>query len=62
MVRATKTYTAQSDEELSFSAGEFFNCIEEIDKDWLRGEFTSQAGRVGMFPASYVTKMKKAGQ
>lgn len=58
MVRATKSYTAQNDQELSFSVGDFFTLFDDTTGDLWYGE---AQGVRGYFPSSFVSKMRKAG-
>jgi len=53
-VIATYTYQPRQDDELGFTKGSVINVLHKQDADWWRGE---QGGRVGMFPANYVTAL-----
>ncbi|XP_065180614.1 neutrophil cytosol factor 4-like [Sycon ciliatum] len=45
-------YTAQADDELSFRKGVTIALLQRIDDSWTQGKL---AGKVGLFPSSYVT-------
>lgn len=47
-------YQAQRDDELSFPKGCTINILNKDDRDWWKGEFN---GKLGMFPANYVTPL-----
>lgn len=47
-------YTAQREDELSFSKGAVINVLNKDDSDWYKGEVN---GVVGMFPSNYVTPL-----
>lgn len=44
--------------DLSFSAGEIIDIIEETNTDWWKGK--TPKGDIGLFPSSYVEKLSSA--
>ncbi|KAF5405225.1 hypothetical protein PHET_01135 [Paragonimus heterotremus] len=48
---AAYDYTADEDDELTFSVGELITEIEKIDQGWWKGVCR---GKIGLFPANYV--------
>ncbi|KAI8618837.1 hypothetical protein BC830DRAFT_1106842 [Chytriomyces sp. MP71] len=56
--KAMYAYDAQEDNEISFAEGEIINAIEKLDEGWWQG--TNAAGRVGLFPATYVEEVSSA--
>ncbi|KAA0195320.1 Src substrate cortactin, partial [Fasciolopsis buskii] len=51
IAKALYDYTAEEDDELTFSVGEMITEIEKIDPGWWKGVCR---GKVGLFPANYV--------
>ncbi|VDP69893.1 unnamed protein product [Echinostoma caproni] len=49
--KAMYDYTAEEDDELTFSVGELITEIEKIDPGWWKGLCR---GKIGLFPANYV--------
>ena len=49
-------FVAASDKELSLEKGSVIDLTEEIDENWLKGEYQ---GKSGIFPVSYVKVKKK---
>ncbi len=48
----TDPYEAQEDGEIDLVEGEYIFDVDQIDDEWWKG--TTQDGKRGMFPASYV--------
>lgn len=44
--------------DLSFSAGELIDIVEETNADWWKGK--TAKGDIGLFPSSYVEKLSSA--
>lgn len=44
-------YTANNEDELSFSKGQLINVLNKDDADWWQGEIN---GVTGLFPSNYV--------
>ena len=44
-------YTANNEDELSFSKGQLINVLNKDDPDWWQGEIS---GVTGLFPTNYV--------
>lgn len=44
-------YTANNEDELSFSKGQLINVLNKDDADWWQGEIS---GVTGLFPSNYV--------
>lgn len=44
-------YTANNEDELSFSKGQLINVLNKEDVDWWQGEIN---GTSGLFPSNYV--------
>lgn len=44
-------YTANNEDELSFSKGQLINVLNKDDADWWQGEIN---GMTGLFPSNYV--------
>ncbi|XP_040190254.1 sorbin and SH3 domain-containing protein 2 isoform X18 [Rana temporaria] len=55
--RAVYDFKAQTAKELSFKKGDTVYILRKIDKNWYEGE---HHGRVGIFPISYVEKIRPA--
>ena len=53
--RALDTFVAETDEDLGFRQGEMITALGEVDEMWWRGE--NEAGRAGIFPASFVERV-----
>ena len=51
-VIAVYPYTAQHDDELTFPKDAVINVIKKEGTEWWQGECN---GKIGMFPANYVT-------
>ncbi|KAJ3099637.1 Intersectin 1 (SH3 domain protein) [Phlyctochytrium planicorne] len=52
--QANYDYSAQTDEDLSFSKGDFIEVLDSSDPDWWRGRVN---GHEGMFPSNFVSLM-----
>lgn len=50
-VIAMYDYTANNEDELSFSKGQLINVLNKDDADWWQGEIN---GVTGLFPSNYV--------
>ncbi|XP_075264426.1 intersectin-1-like isoform X3 [Convolutriloba macropyga] len=53
-VRAQYAFTAEREDELSFSVGDVISIVSRDDADWWRGELN---GRLGLFPANFVSPL-----
>ena len=51
---AAYNYEPRQEDELGFTKGSVINVLLKQDADWWKGE---HKGKVGMFPANYVTTM-----
>ena len=53
---AVFSYTAQNDDEITFSTGDVINLISKSMDSWWRGELR---GKIGLFPANYVQELRE---
>ncbi|KAF8588894.1 SH3-domain-containing protein [Ramaria rubella] len=56
--RALWAYNGQEADDLSFSAGEVIEILEETNADWWKGK--NPRGETGLFPSNYVEKIAPA--
>src|SRR5271169_1902698 len=55
-VKAKYDYNSGHEDDLSFTAGQIINIIEEVDEEWYNGAYVDGQGKrhQGMFPRNFV--------
>jgi myosin tail region-interacting protein MTI1 len=55
-VKAKYDYNSGHEDDLSFTAGQIINIIEEVDEEWYNGAYVDGQGKLhqGMFPRNFV--------
>lgn len=57
-VKAVYEYSSEEPDDLTFAVGQVITITEEVDADWLEGEYTDASGikKSGIFPNNFVEK------